>query len=88
MTTVRTLVQERRMLRGEACAEGRYQSQIKELHGCFQRAMFERDSKVVAHARHDLLAEQEAMNLRLQQHTLHMQSQIAQAGKTVKEAIS
>ena len=57
MTTVRTLVQERRMLRGEACAEGRYQSQIKALHGCFQRAMFERNSKAVAYARRNLLAE-------------------------------
>ena len=50
--------------------------------------MFERDSKVVAHARHDLLAEQEAMNLRLQQHTLQMQFQIAPAEKAFREAIS
>ena len=47
--------------------------------------MFERDSKEIVHARHNLLAEQ--VHLRLQQHTLHMQFQCAQAETASKEAV-
>ena len=69
----------------EACIEARYHFQINELRGCLQKGMFERDSKEAVLARFIFIAEQKAMGLRLQQHTLQMRLQIAHAENASRE---
>ena len=47
----------------EFCLQARFEAPIRQLIGELQQALYERDSKVVSYAHHDLLAQENAMFL-------------------------
>ena len=70
----------------EACVEARYEAQIMHLTASLQQAVIERDTKIVSIAHRNLVAEQAAMNHRLQLHTYQMRLRVAHAEAASREA--
>ena len=72
----------------EACVEARYEAQIKHLTDSLQQAVVERDTKIISIAHRNLMAEQDAMDHRLQLHTSQMRLQVERAEAASREAIN
>ena len=70
----------------EACVEARYEAQIKHLFASLQQAFIERDREIVDIAHRSLVAEQDAMDQKLQLHTQQMRLHVARAEAASREA--
>ena len=72
----------------EACVEARYVAQIKHLTASLQQAVIERDTTTVSIAHRSLVAEEDAMDHRLQLPTCQMRLHVERAEAASREAIN